>query len=45
MSLIIAQISDQHVGPIIETDDGPIDLHDRMLAAVVHLKNFDPNRT
>jgi 3',5'-cyclic AMP phosphodiesterase CpdA len=42
MSLIIAHLTDLHVGRIIETDRGPIDLHDRMLAAVAHLKNLDP---
>jgi 3',5'-cyclic AMP phosphodiesterase CpdA len=42
MSLIIAHITDFHVGRIIETDHGPIDLHDRMLQAVAHLKNLDP---
>ncbi len=39
--MIIAHITDFHVGRIIETAEGPIDLHDRMLAAVAHLHQLD----
>lgn len=42
MSLMIAHITDFHVGRVIETDRGPVDLHDRMLQAVAHLKRLDP---
>ncbi len=40
--MIIAHISDFHVGRIIETANGPIDLHDRMLDAVAHLHQLNP---
>lgn len=40
--MIIAQITDFHVGRIIQTENGPIDLHDRMLDAVAHIKKMNP---
>lgn len=40
--MIIAHITDFHVGRIIETAAGPIDLHDRMLDAIAHLRGLNP---
>ncbi|MFQ5401602.1 MAG: phosphodiesterase [Anaerolineae bacterium] len=40
--MLIVHITDFHVGRIIETEQGPVDLHDRMLDAVEHLKQLDP---
>ncbi len=40
--MIIAQITDFHVGRIIQTEQGPVDLHDRMLEAVAHIKKMTP---
>ncbi len=40
--MIIAHITDFHVGRVIETSSGPIDLHDRMLEAVAHLRGLTP---
>lgn len=40
--MLIAQLTDFHVGRVIQTEQGPIDLHDRMLDAVAHIKNMNP---
>ncbi len=40
--MIIAHITDFHVGRVIETADGPMDLHDRMLDAIAHLRGLKP---
>ena len=40
--MLIAQITDFHVGRIIETDNGAIDLFDRLKEMVLHLTNLDP---
>ncbi|KLN58988.1 hypothetical protein WH96_20050 [Kiloniella spongiae] len=40
--MLIAQITDFHVGRIIKTDNGPIDLFDRLKQTVEHLTNLNP---
>ncbi len=40
--MIIAQLTDFHVGRVIQSEQGPIDLHERMLAAVAHIKKMTP---
>ncbi|WP_421780772.1 phosphodiesterase [Kiloniella litopenaei] len=40
--MLIAQITDFHVGRIIETDNGPIDLYDRLVETIAHLSNLRP---
>ncbi len=40
--MLIAQITDFHVGRIIETDSGSIDLFDRLKDTVKHLIELDP---
>ena len=39
--MLIAQITDFHVGRTIDTTAGPIDLYDRLLAAVEHINKLD----
>ncbi len=38
----IAHVTDFHVGRVIETENGPVDLYDRMVTAVAHLKTLTP---
>ena len=38
--MLIAQITDFHVGRVINTDAGSIDLYDRLLAAVEHINKL-----
>ncbi len=40
--MIIAHITDFHVGRIIQTSTSPIDLHDKMLNAIAHLRGLKP---
>ncbi|WP_299380570.1 phosphodiesterase [uncultured Kiloniella sp.] len=40
--MLIAQITDFHIGRIIETDTGPIDLMDRLKETVKHLSKLTP---
>ncbi|WP_085900511.1 phosphodiesterase [Kiloniella majae] len=40
--MLIAQITDFHIGRIIETDTGPIDLFDRLKETVEHLTTLNP---
>ncbi len=40
--MLIAQITDFHIGRIIETDCGTIDLYDRLKDTVSHLIELDP---
>ena len=40
--MLIAQFTDLHVGRIIETAAGPVDLYDRLVTAVDHLRSLHP---
>ncbi len=40
--MIIAHITDFHVGRIIETSGSPVDLHDKMVNAIAHLRRLKP---